>query len=87
VANTDFEGGENDHGYGDYIFLVIYAQPSHRRIEVNPSALRRVHKNCFSCPIQPCECVNTRFYVDVKSQIEQQNGGSGSEVTFLLETL
>jgi rRNA processing protein Gar1 len=31
VANTDFEGGGDDHGYryGDCIFLVIYAQPSH----------------------------------------------------------
>jgi hypothetical protein len=29
VADTDFEGGDNDNGYGDYIFLVIYAQPSH----------------------------------------------------------
>jgi hypothetical protein len=25
VANTDFEGGDDDHGYGDYIFLVICA--------------------------------------------------------------
>jgi hypothetical protein len=30
VANTDFEDGDDDHGYGDCIFLVIYAQPSHR---------------------------------------------------------
>ena len=29
VANTDFEGGDDDHGYGDCIFLVIHAQPSH----------------------------------------------------------
>ena len=29
VANTDFEGGGDDHGYGDCMFLVIYAQPSH----------------------------------------------------------
>jgi hypothetical protein len=29
VANTDFESGDNGHGYGDYIFLVICAQPSH----------------------------------------------------------
>jgi hypothetical protein len=29
VANADFEGGDDDHGYGDCIFLVIYAQPSH----------------------------------------------------------
>jgi hypothetical protein len=28
VANADFEDGENYHGYGDCIFLVIYAQPS-----------------------------------------------------------
>jgi hypothetical protein len=34
VANTDFEGGDDDHGYGDYIFLVIYAQPSHIAITV-----------------------------------------------------
>ena len=31
MANTGFEGGDNDSGYGDYIFLVIYAQPSHGR--------------------------------------------------------
>ena len=34
VANTDFdlsdfEGGDGGHGYGDCIFLVIYAQPNH----------------------------------------------------------
>jgi hypothetical protein len=29
VANTDFEGGDDDHGCGYCIFLVIYAQPSH----------------------------------------------------------
>jgi hypothetical protein len=29
VANTDFEGGYDDHGNGDYFFLVIHAQPSH----------------------------------------------------------
>jgi hypothetical protein len=29
VANTDFEGGDDGSGYGDCIFLVIYAQPSH----------------------------------------------------------
>ena len=29
VANTDFEGGDDDHGCGDCIFFVIYAQPSH----------------------------------------------------------
>jgi hypothetical protein len=29
VANADFEGGDDDHGYGDCIFLVIHAQPSH----------------------------------------------------------
>jgi hypothetical protein len=28
-ANTDFEGGDNDNGYGDYIFLVKHGQPSH----------------------------------------------------------
>jgi hypothetical protein len=27
--NTDFEGGDGDNGYGDCIFLVIHAQPSH----------------------------------------------------------
>ena len=29
MANTDFEGGDNDDGYGDYIFLVKHGQPSH----------------------------------------------------------
>jgi hypothetical protein len=38
VANTDFEGGDNEHGYGDYIFLVIYAQPSHTSISFVPKA-------------------------------------------------
>jgi hypothetical protein len=36
VANTDFEGGDDDHGYGDCIFLVIYAQPSHTRMRNRP---------------------------------------------------
>jgi hypothetical protein len=27
--NADFEGGDDDYGHGDCIFLVIYAQPSH----------------------------------------------------------
>ena len=31
VADTDFEGGDDDHGYGDFIFLVIYVQSSHRK--------------------------------------------------------
>jgi hypothetical protein len=31
VANTDFEGGDNDSGYGDYIFLVKHGQPSHNK--------------------------------------------------------
>jgi hypothetical protein len=26
VANTDFEGGENGRGCGNYIFLVLFAQ-------------------------------------------------------------
>ena len=30
VANTDFEGGDNDDGCGDYIFLVKHGQPSHK---------------------------------------------------------
>jgi hypothetical protein len=34
VANTDFENGDDDHGYGDCIFLVIYAQPSHKPADV-----------------------------------------------------
>jgi hypothetical protein len=29
VANTDFEGGGNDNGYGDQIFLAKHGQPSH----------------------------------------------------------
>jgi hypothetical protein len=28
VANTDFEGGDNDNGYGDYIFLVKHVLTS-----------------------------------------------------------
>jgi hypothetical protein len=30
VPNTEFEGGDDGRGYGDYIFLVKQAQPSHR---------------------------------------------------------
>jgi hypothetical protein len=44
VANTDFEGGDDDHGYGDCIFLVIYAQPSHMTSPI-VSAL----KNYYYC--------------------------------------
>jgi hypothetical protein len=33
VANTDFEGGDEDHGHGDCIFWVIYAQPSHNTVQ------------------------------------------------------
>jgi hypothetical protein len=29
VPNTEFEGGDDGHGYGDYTFLVKQAQPSH----------------------------------------------------------
>jgi hypothetical protein len=29
VSNTEFEGGDDGHGYGDHIFLVKQAQPSH----------------------------------------------------------
>jgi hypothetical protein len=29
VANTDFKGGDNDNGYGDYLFLVKHGQPGH----------------------------------------------------------
>jgi hypothetical protein len=29
VSNTEFEGGDDGHGYGDCIFLVKQAQPSH----------------------------------------------------------
>jgi hypothetical protein len=28
VANTDFEGGDNDHGYGDYIFCSFIRNPA-----------------------------------------------------------
>jgi hypothetical protein len=28
VSNTEFEGGDDRHGYGDYIFLAKQAQPS-----------------------------------------------------------
>jgi hypothetical protein len=30
VSNTEFEGGDDGHGHGDYTFLVKQAQPSHR---------------------------------------------------------
>jgi hypothetical protein len=39
VANTDFEDGDDDHGYGDCIFLVIYAQPSHKPLTTHSTAL------------------------------------------------
>ena len=29
VSNTEFEGGDDGHGHGDYTFLVKQAQPSH----------------------------------------------------------
>jgi hypothetical protein len=29
VSNTEFEGGDDGHGYGDHIFLVKQSQPSH----------------------------------------------------------
>ena len=29
MSNTEFEGGDDGHGHGDYIFLVKQAQPSH----------------------------------------------------------
>jgi hypothetical protein len=47
VANTDFEDGDDDHGYGDCIFLVIYAQPSHMQMRAPGSgcgARACVHK-------------------------------------------
>ena len=37
VAHTDFEGGDNDHGHGNHIFLVIYAQPSHSGLDQAPT--------------------------------------------------
>jgi hypothetical protein len=44
VANTDFEGGDDDHGYGDCIFLVIHAQPSHTPLlHINNNTLRTLH--------------------------------------------
>jgi hypothetical protein len=35
VSNTEFEGGDDGHGYGDCIFLVKQAQPSHKQPEIN----------------------------------------------------
>jgi hypothetical protein len=29
VPNTEFEGGDDGHGYDDHTFLVKQAQPSH----------------------------------------------------------
>jgi hypothetical protein len=45
VANADFEDGDDDHGYGDCIFLVIYSQPSHMRLSLFVLVLReKSHK-------------------------------------------
>jgi hypothetical protein len=56
VANTDFEGGDNDNGYGDYIFLVKHGQPKNYKeieVEVNPSTLGRVNFSGKKGPTQP----------------------------------
>jgi hypothetical protein len=29
MPDTEFEGGDDGHGHGDYTFLVKQAQPSH----------------------------------------------------------
>jgi hypothetical protein len=57
VANTDFEDGDDDHGYGDCIFLVIYAQPSHTYLTARNG--RCVHKK----PILPY-CVIYIIYLN-----------------------
>jgi hypothetical protein len=44
VANTYFEGGDNDNGYGDYIFLVKHGQPSHNGRFTSETAVRRFRK-------------------------------------------
>ena len=31
MSNTESEGGDDGHGYGDYTFLVKQAQPSHTK--------------------------------------------------------
>ena len=49
VANTDFEGGDDDHGYGDCIFLVIYAQPSHIGISCPGIKTQGVLKTLSAC--------------------------------------
>ena len=47
VSNTEFEGGDDGHGYGDCIFLVKQAQPSHTM----PSSLyvQRVASKAIPC--------------------------------------
>jgi hypothetical protein len=48
VANTDFEGGDDDHGYGDCIFLVIHAQPSHSSIWALPDLNTMAKPQCYT---------------------------------------
>jgi hypothetical protein len=40
VPNTEFEGGDDGHGYGDYTFLVKQAQSSHNKPTWNSFSLR-----------------------------------------------
>jgi hypothetical protein len=44
VANTDFEGGDNDNGYGDLIFLVKHGQPSHTCIVHNKVLFEKISR-------------------------------------------
>ena len=32
MSNTEFEGDDDGHGYGDHIFLAKQAQPSNRPV-------------------------------------------------------
>ena len=50
MANTDFEGGDNDNGYGDYIFLVKHGQPSHSRRAKRGNHLVIII-NCTQCVV------------------------------------
>jgi hypothetical protein len=43
VANADFEGGDNDNGYGDYIFLGKHGQPSHT-LHIHTYVYNRAHR-------------------------------------------
>jgi hypothetical protein len=44
VPNTEFEGGEDGHGHGDWTFSVKQAQPSHINIVFTGSSANRAFR-------------------------------------------